>query len=661
MILWKDINLKIEVSDIETLACAITIGFYNPDSRVKTLFEISEYKNDLYSFVKFYTTENIDYVVGFNYRNFDAQVLQFIVNEHEKWFDKNNLEIVEFIYKFTQSLIDNQNYHLALPYREYQFVVPVIDMFLIFGLDGEARRTSLKAAAFQTDGTVEEMPIHHSVKKLTREELDMVESYMFNDINETYRDLLIAIGQTEIKSYKGTNQIELRVNIKDEFGVDCMNLSDIKIGEEILKKDYAKQIKKEIKELPRKGTFRKEIQLKRCIPSYVKFETKQLQDLLKLTKSKVIKQTEDFENEFIFGKTKYVQGLGGLHSVNLNEIWEAKDDFIINDDDVSSFYPKMIIDNNYYPYHLGKELLIVYKSIYQKRIDLKPLSKTDKKIKGIVEALKLVLNSVFGKLGSMESWLYDKQTLLSVTLTGQFTLLMLAEMFESAGIRVISANTDGLTTYFHKDLLAKKQEIVKKWQEITTFEIETVSFKKFVYSTVNDYLAIKESGEVKYKGDLEVADLLYKNKSNSIIPLALQAYFEKGIKPEEFVNSHKNIYDFVARAKSSKNFHYEGINEKTGEKTVYNKLIRYYISTEGEKLLKIKNEECDTNAAKVSQVNAGDFQSIVCNEITNPEEHLKRVNRQWFIDKINTSIIKIEYNRKLKKEKFINPLQQSLF
>jgi hypothetical protein len=64
--------------------------------------------------------------------------------------------------------------------------------------------------------------------------------------------------------------------------------------------------------------------------------------------------------------------------------------------DVSSMYPAGIINNSYYPAHLGVELLRTYKQLYLKRLELKPLSKTDKKAKGIADALKLTLNSFFG-------------------------------------------------------------------------------------------------------------------------------------------------------------------------------------------------------------------------------------------------------------------------
>lgn len=645
MILWRDNDYKVECSDIETLAGCILIGFKNADAGEKKCFEISKYKNEIDAFVNFYDGDNIDYVVGFNFKNFDAQVLHFILQKYHEWHELSNLEVCAKIYTFVQDLIDDQNYGVRVPYHEGLFSVNIIDVFTVNGLDNEARRTSLKAAAFQTDGTVEEMPIHHSKVDLTQEDIILVKDYMFNDIDETERLLHITLGKTKIKGYENNNQLELRRNIEEEFGLKCLNFSEIKIGEELLKLKYAEAIGKQVKDLPRKGTFRKSIELRRCLPKYVKFQTKQLQDLHKLVLSTSVGMSDKFENKFKFYNTKYVQGLGGLHSVNSCETWESTEDYVIHDDDVSSYYPAIVCNNGYYPYHLGKDLLRVYEALYLKRLELKPLAKKDKKIKAIVEAYKLILNSCFGKFGSMESWLFDKQTLYSVTLTGEFSILMLIEMLELEGIRVISANSDGVTSYFHKDKLAVKEQIIKKWQEITKYEVETVPFKKFVYSTVNDYIAIKADGEVKGKGDFEQNLLLHKNKSRNIVPLALQAYYEKGIDVKEFILNHKNIYDFCIRQKASRNFHYEGVYK--GGKTVYNKLIRYYVSNEGEKILKIKNPECMTNAAPVSQVEAGDWKMTVCNYLPKDVDITKLdINYQYYIDKVYEIINKVKLEGK---------------
>jgi hypothetical protein len=420
------------------------------------------------------------------------------------------------------------------------------------------------------------MPIHHSIQSLTEEEVVEVQMYRRNDVLATYELLKMAIGDTKHAIYKDNNQLELRDDIQKEFGINCLNYSDIKIGEEIIKHSYAKAKKLNIQDLPKRGTFRKEIRLKDCIPSYVEFQTEQLKNLLKATKQQTIKQTESFENEFTFFSTSYKQALGGLHSENKDEIFEEDEQYEYHDYDVPSFYPKIFIDNKYFPKHLGKELLVTYESIYQKRVSLKPKAKSDKKIKGIVEGLKLSLNAVFGKLGLMESWLYDKQSLLGITLTGQFTLLMLIEMYELAGFRVVSANTDGITVRVDKNRIEEIEEINKKWKEKTAFDLEKVKYKKIIYSTVNDYIAIKEDGEIKKKGDFITDFELWKNKSMRIVPLALEEYFIKGIHPKYFIDNHSSIYDYCIMSRASGQLHLE---LQEGEKrTKLKKLVRYYLS-----------------------------------------------------------------------------------
>jgi DNA polymerase elongation subunit (family B) len=105
---------------------------------------------------------------------------------------------------------------------------------------------------------------------------------------------------------------------------------------------------------------------------------------------------DDFKEELHFYGNVYSFMKGGLHTENKPEIFEADDDYLIIDYDVASMYPATIINNKRYPAHLGKEFLNGYKQMFEKRLELKPLAKKDKKLKGIVSALKLSLNSVYG-------------------------------------------------------------------------------------------------------------------------------------------------------------------------------------------------------------------------------------------------------------------------
>lgn len=647
MKLYEGKEIKLLVGDIETLACCIDFGFYDPDTEKWYEFVISKYRNDLFSFVKFYTSGKYEYVCGYNYISFDAQVIQFIINEHQKWVEDDNLTIVRRIYTFVQNLIDDQKYHLFLKYREHEFSIPVLDMFTMFGLNNEARMSSLKKIEFNINWhSVEEMPIHHSREDLTEEEILIVQNYRKNDVLATFELLKIAIGDTTLPIYKGNNQLEFRFDIMEEYDVPCLSWSDIKIGDELIKASYAKAIGVPVYKLPRKGTFRKEIHLKYCIPKYVQFKTKQLNELLKDVRELTLPAQEGFEREFKFYGTDYIMALGGLHSVNRHERYVADGEKKLRDWDVQSFYPRIIVNNSYFPYHLGKELLIVYKDLYDKRIELKPLAKTNKKIKGIVEALKLQMNIVFGKLGSMESWLYDKQTLLSVTLTGQFSLLMLIEMLELEGIHVFSANTDGIT--FQSDKTEIINDVWNKWQAITNFQLEETRYNNITYLTVNDYIAEKEDGEIKKKGDFITDHELWKNKSARVVPLALQEYFTKGTDPKEFINNYNEIYDYCIMAKTNGNMHLE--EQEQESITKHSKLVRYYLSASSRSQLfkrgtGTKDQEMNNILNKANDV--GKIYVQYFNKFEHKEDY--EIDRDQYVYRCYKLIDRIEGSKRMKK------------
>lgn len=581
MELFSGHNVSLCIGDIETLSEMTDLGFYNPDKDEWSEFEISGRKNDLYKFVKWYNRRSWNYIVWYNGIEFDTQVIEYILRNYEDWGMLSGAEICKLIANFASNRIDDSKYGIRAPYYENQMSIRPIDVYTLFGLDNEARRSSLKKCEFQIDfPSVEEMPVHHTKQGMTDEEMDVVRAYRRNDVMATYELFKMAKGDTHHPIYKGRNLFEIRHTIKEEFGLDCLNMSDITLGDNLMKHSYAKNKRIHIKDVPRKGTFRKDIKLRHCVPSYVAFQTKKLQELLKDIKSTIIGQKDKFERKFEFYGTEYTMGLGGLHSDNKNQKWKADEGGKIYDWDVQSFYPCLMIELGIFPHHLSKEFLYTYTEFFNKRISLKPLAKTDKKVKGVIEGIKLMLNAVFGKLGSMEGWLYDKQALFSVTLAGQLTLLMLIEMLELEGIHVFSANTDGIT--FKTNEEEKIRIIWEKWQNMTKMKLEEAEYKWIAYQSVNDYIAEKvttiEEDRIKKKGDFMTDFELWKNKSNRIVPLALEAYFTKDVDPEEFIKAHKNIYDFCIMSRATGENYLEEQNKK-GEKIKHKKLIRYYLSS----------------------------------------------------------------------------------
>ena len=649
--------MKILCYDIETMQEFFLINIYNPEEDTSREFMVSKWHYSLDAFMNYVSSHRDYYWVGYNNLRFDSQIVEWIIRNYDYWHEVPRLELCAKIAQKAQDVIHDANYDVFAEYREEQLTLKQIDLFKINHYDNKNRMVSLKRLEFEMDlENIEEMPVHHTKVNMTKEDIAITREYCRNDVHATYEFYKITTGNTKHPLYEDNNQIELRQDIEAEFGIPCLNYSDSKIGDEMIKKYYCEEKGIDLKDIPKKGFFRKEIKVKYCIADYIKFETPQLKTFLKDVQGLVLGLQDDFKESINFYGNTYTFAKGGLHTENKPEIFQTNEEYEIIDWDVSSYYPAIGINNGRYPAHLGKAFLTGYKKMFDRRLELKPQAKTDKRIKGIVGALKLAVNSVYGKSSDMQSWIYDRQYTMFTTITGEFSLLMLIEAYELAGINVISANTDGVTIRIKKSLIDKMYEINTWWEQLTRYELERTDYAKIIFSTVNDYIAVKTNGEVKKKGDFLTDFELHKNKSARVVPIALEQYFINSTPVVDTIHKHNNIYDFAMRQRANRDFHFEGVSE--GKTRVYNKLIRYYVSKTGEKLLKVKKEDSASGAASVSQVEAGEWVMIVCNHLT-ANHPLDNIDRSYYIERAERIINKINYRGK--KVPIVIKNQLSLF
>jgi len=211
------------------------------------------------------------------------------------------------------------------------------------------------------------------------------------------------------------------------------------------------------------------------------------------------------------------------------------------------------------------------------------------------------------KFGFEMGFLYDLRALYQTTINCELKLLVLAERYELAGIHVISANTDGLLCKIPLHLEAIYKEISDEWCKEFSFELEYATYSKYVRTSVNDYLAIKDNGEIKTKGDFMVSyeksfDLneefddddfsdeidLRKGYGMPIVVKAVNAYFTKGIPIKDYIHAGNDIYDFCLTQKIGGQFLAEYHTIKNGSLNIENvqKDIRYFVSDRGGVLIK---------------------------------------------------------------------------
>ena len=210
---------------------------------------------------------------------------------------------------------------------------------------------------------------------------------------------------------------------------------------------------------------------------------------------------------------------------------------------------------------MGQAFLRVYNRIVNDRVGAKRAG-----LKAIANALKIVVNGSYGKLGSKWSNLYAPDLLIQVTMTGQLALLLLIERLEMAGIHVISANTDGIVVKPHRSQAALMQAIVKQWERDTQFEMEESRYLALFSRDVNNYIAVKkkfdkvnkvwldEPDGTKTKGayanpwnsDEDKSMWLHKNPTNTICVEAVEALLTKGVPLVTTIQRCRDLRKFVS-------------------------------------------------------------------------------------------------------------------
>jgi hypothetical protein len=160
---------------------------------------------------------------------------------------------------------------------------------------------------------------------------------------------------------------------------------------------------------------------------------------------------------------------------------------------------------------------------------------------------------------------------------------------------------------------------------------------------VNNYIAVYESGGVKCKGAFEWKDLpLHKNKSFLVIPKALYEYFVNGVKPEDYLETNKNIFDYCGGVKIRGEWFFtaEYVKDGTYHKDKLQKLLRYYISTTGCKLIKSHPD------GREIQLESGRWLQRVFNQYQELPFGEYQIDKRYYLEQIYQEIANIEGSKK---------------
>jgi hypothetical protein len=434
-------------------------------------------------------------------------------------------------------------------------------------------------------------------------------------------------------------QINLRKALTEEYDIDLFSASEPRISKELFLHFLSKSTRIRKSNLRQMRTSREQIIFKDIILPYISFETATFQNLLKKFQDVVLYpgQTKGgFKYSVQYKGVKTDYGLGGIHGARTSKVYNSTEDMIIMSSDVVSFYPNLAIRNGWAPAHLPKhEFCEQYEWFFEER---KKIPKSDPRN----YVYKIILNSTYGLSNDENSFLYDPQFTMSITINGQLSLTMLYEMICEGipGAIPLMQNTDGLETMIPREYVDKYMEICKIWESMTNLQLEHDKYSKIVLGDVNNYIAVNEDGKSKCKGRFEYKDLaLHKNKSFLIIPKALHAYFVDGVKPEMFIKENLNIFDFCGgvKIKGDWRFMEHKVNSGVYSETKLQETIRYYISKQGSKIIKKHNSD-----GRGIQVEAGRWvQKLLIDYQEKPFEEYD-INYDYYLEKVRKEIESLE-------------------
>lgn len=506
---------KQKILDIEVYPNYNLFAFKEVNTdKVKTFDTWSKYsKSDIKKITKLL---HKDLIITYNGINFDIPMVLYALAGAD----------VEMMHNMCQYIIKERSSW----YRTYQKMGiqedPKIDYIDLFEPAPDARKIGLKLYGSRIGSAVLWDLPYDPLIPLNKKQAKTLKEYCVNDLILT-EDLWHAID----------DRIELRVKMSKQYDIDLRSKSDAQIAEAVIthKLNYTARASK----------LGSDYTCQYVAPKYIKFKSKQLQELLDLTQTLIytldnggsVKAPPEFK-VFTIGNTNYKMGIGGLHSQEKSLTCTKN----MNNADFSSYYPFIILNNKYFPKHLGKKFLVIYNEIVKTRLKAKAAG--DKLTAG---SLKIVINGSFGKFGSKYSKLYSPDLMLQVTITGQLTLLMIIEQFHAAGIDVISSNTDGLE-YSTKNT-KKANKIIKKIEKATGYEMDIGVYKGLHARDVNNYIAnygdyVKSKGA--YCDPLDPDNYLKKNTQTPICFEAVREYILKGTPLKKTIKKCKDIKKFVS-------------------------------------------------------------------------------------------------------------------
>ena len=565
------------VYDIEIFPNCFHVTIRDTETNEYFKFEISKRKCELEKLCDYFLNSKNAILVGYNNHHYDDLIINYIIEYRNVMMYKSYYDICKSLFNMSQIIVnqsddDDKTRKLLSHYKYADYFLSLDLLSMLFS---KKLRVGLKSMqiTMQYDNVQEYEGDFDS--DIPTEDIDKMIAYNINDVDST----------TELL-YRCQKDIELRLWIEQEYGIDALSMDSVKFGERILATKYCEASGVTWQQLKSMRSPMDYIPLKDVIFPFISYSNPILQNVLEDMKKQVVCSLErkGYDKQFVLSGTHYSVGVGGIHSIQDPEIFVPRDDEYIGHADVTSMYPSLLIQYELTPRHLGKVFCSVYSQIYKERVEAKH---SGQKMKNL--ALKLTLNSVTGKMQEPTSWMYDPFNVFRIRINGQLILLMLVDRLLKLNCKIVQVNTDGVMYICKKESHNAVQEAIHDVEHITKLGFETGCYEAFYQYAGNDYFGVLEGYGISHnpeliekKGMFITEIKLGKGLAPTIIPTAVINYFVNHIPIKDTIRSCTDIKKFLMGQRVSKEFDVEYRNKRIS------RINRFYASTDGAYMFKYK-------------------------------------------------------------------------
>ena len=615
--------------------------FYISDTDDSQLVELVGYINKMEAHYE--TTTTIDGNVtqipirtdlyGFNNLGYDDLMIKAFLMYFNR-FDSTKY-LIEFLYNISQKIIKLQSDKDAFwndkeleLIRNYRLPYATVDLQQVYGLHAATVLTNKDTGVREKFGkSLKQTSINlkwHELLDFTLPPIDEEEYNLYWCKQDRYRGLTLSelnkLITNDFERYvlpkyvepmlyynkndvflccemvrQKPDEVKLRYSITNAFGVNVLSSARANIADKLTIKFYSNMSGLSPKQFIKERTERTKLSFKKIIFPHIKFKTPELQKMLSEMMQVTITRTnkDAFSKEIEFYGTKYTLATGGIHSQDPPRICRSDDKFVYLHHDYTSYYPSIMISYNIAPKHLDRATFVkMVDYLKQTRVKCKHTPDSEGHVmEGVpnkigAEALKIVINSIYGKLGSELFFLYDRFAQMQVTINGQLMTMTLIEELELNGIHVISANTDGIVIKLPRDKFNVYKEITDHWNETNKMGADYEEYQMIASRDVNNYFDIQTDGTIEYKGALDPKQYLKELKKGYDAPVVAIAVFEylvNNIPVMTTLRNHKDILDFCKTQNVGRQFEvvYD-ICEKGVITHIHSQRhVRFYVSTKG--------------------------------------------------------------------------------